>query len=246
MVFESANVLEAALAEAVSDPSRRPQFYKELGAADFYIFQDSPKPLESGAVTIPAGAQLSFRQVSQNGVNYIPVFSSPSRLQMVTQGTPSYIVLNAYEFFRLTRGANVVLNPGSDHTKQFSAAEIAELLDSRLLEPPAECRIGQPARHPQALEEALARHFSGVKEVKRAYLAHFHNPATDAAPHTLVGLEMEGDPTEVVQAAYKAVEGVELFDPPLRFIQLGTSKPVDRYFEEECKPFYRRKLFGLF
>jgi len=246
MVFDSANALEAALAEAVNDPSRRQQFYKELGVADLYLFQDTPKPLEGGATVVAEGAQLSFRQVVQDGVTYIPVFSSPARLQLVTQGTPSYIVLNALEFLRLTRGANIVLNPGSEYSKQFTAEEIAGLLDSRLLEPPQDCRIGQAARHPQALEDALARHFAGVREVKRAYLAHFFNPAVDAAAHTLVGIEMEGDPTAVVEAAFKAASGIELFDPPLQFIQLGTLPPVDRYFEESCKPFYRKKRFGLF
>jgi hypothetical protein len=246
MVFDSANALEAALAEAVTDPSRRPQFYRELGSADLYIFQDSPKPLEGGAMVIPEGAKISFRQVVQDGVTYIPVFSSPIRLQEVTQGTPSYIVLSALEFFRLTRGANVLLNPGSHYSKQFSAAEIADLLDSRLLEPPQECSIGQAARHPQALQDALAAHFAGVREVKRAYIAHFFNPAADAAAHTLVGIEVEGDPVPIVQAAQKAVAGVELFDPPLQFIQLGTVPAVDKYFEESCKPFHRRKRFGLF
>jgi len=246
MVFDSANALEAALAEAANDPTRRQKFYLELGHADFYVFQDTPKPLEGGAAVVPAGAQLSFRQVVQDGVTYLPVFSSPARLQQVTQGTPSYIVFSALEFFRLTRGANVLLNPGSEYSKQFTAAEIAVLLDSRLLEPLQDCSIGQAARHPQALEDALASHFAGVREVKRAYLAHFLNPATDAAAHTLVGIDMEGDPTEVVEAARKAVSGIELFDPPLQFIQLGTLPPVDRYFEDKCKPFYRRKRFGLF
>lgn len=239
---------------ASSDPAHRPQFYRDLAAADFFIVQEGP-PLEpSGRTVLQEGYSLQLRNIDWNGKPFIPVFSSLPRLQAAVQSEVSYIALNALEFMKMARGAELILNPGSDYGKEFTKAEIESLLDGSIWKPSeryvaekaTEVMIGQPSNYPKELVDALARYFRKTKEVKRAYLAHFCNPERDEKPHTLIGVEMTGDWDSVMSGAGMATQGVPIPDPPVDFIQITGAGGVEDYFKRNCRPFYERKLFGIF
>jgi hypothetical protein len=106
--------------------------------------------------------------------------------------------------------------------------------------------LGEPARHPTELVEALKRLFGRRKDVKRAWVAHFHNPETGEPPHTLLALEVDGDWNAVSREIGIVVQSVPLPDPPVDVMQItGRSDGVEDYFKTVA-PFYARKRFGLF
>jgi hypothetical protein len=240
--------------QASSDPAHRPQFYKDLAGADLFIIQEGPPSEQRGWRVLEEGCSLQVRNIEWNGKSFIPVFSSLPRLQAAAQSEVSYIALNALEFMKITRGAELILNPGSEYGKEFTKAEIESLLDGSIWKPSerhviekaTEVMIGKPSNYPKELVDALTRYFKTTKEVKRAYLAHFFNPQRDEKPHTLIGVEVIGDWDSVMSGAGMVTRGVPIPDPPVDFIQITGKGGVEDYFKTGCKPFYERKLFGIF
>lgn len=106
--------------------------------------------------------------------------------------------------------------------------------------------IGQPSNYPAKLVDALTCYFKQTRRVKKAYLAHFFNPEFDEQPHTLIAMQVGGDWESVVAGAGMVAQGIEVPDPPVDFIQITGQGGVEDYFKGECKPFYERKLFGIF
>ena len=152
----------------------------------------------------------------------------------------------------LTRGAQVLLNPGSDYGKEFTVEEIASLLDGTIGQPvqtyvsdkPQQVLLGQPKNYPHALADALSRLFKGLKTVDSAYLVHFHNPSRNVPPHTLIGIAATGDWEDILRQVEIVAQNVEIPDPPVDVIRVDAGN-LSTYFEK-TKPFYKRKVFGLF
>lgn len=254
MAWQPENRLERSLVKAAEDPAHRPQFYKDLVESDFFIVQYGPPPERSGTTVLKEGYQLKIQNIEFNGKPYIPVFSSLVRLQQALQEETGYIALNALELMKITQGAEILLNPGSEFGKEFTREEIQSIVDGSIWKPSQSYRveketqvmIGQPANYPRELADALKRLFKGVKEVKRAYLAHFFNPEQDEKPHTLVGIEASGNWEQVVAQAGLVARDVEIPDPPVDFIQITGRSGAEDYFLNECEPFYKKKVLGFF
>lgn len=254
MSWQPENKLERSLMKATEDPAHRPQFYRDLVESNLFIIQHGPPPESSGKTILQEGYQLKIQNVEFDGKSYVPVFSSLLRLQQALQGEAGYIALNALELMKITQGAEMLLNPGSDFGKEFTREEIRSIVDGSIWEPSESYRveketqvmIGQPANYPRELADTLARLFKGVKEVKRAYLAHFFNPAQDEKPHTLIGIEVSGSWEQVVSQAGLVARDVDVPDPPVDFIQITGKGGADDYFLNECEPFYKKKVLGLF
>src|SRR5262245_36368905 len=124
MSFEPQNQFERILMKAASDPAQRPQFYKDLTGAELFFIQEGPLPEKNERIVLEEEQSLQIREIEQNGKRYIPVFSSLPRLQAVIESEVSFMALNALEFMKITRGAELILNPGSDYAKEFTREEI--------------------------------------------------------------------------------------------------------------------------
>jgi hypothetical protein len=254
MAWQPENSLERSLMRAAEDPAHRPQFYRNLAESNLFIIQHGPPPDRCGTTVLKEGYQLKIQHIDHNGKPYIPVFSSLIRLQQVLQEEAGYVALNALEFMKITQGAEMLLNPGSDFGKEFTREEIQSIVDgsiwkpseSYLVEKETQVMVGQPANYPRELADTLGRLFRRVKEVKRAYLAHFFNPEQDEKPHTLIGIEVSGNWDHVVSQAGLVARDVQIPDPPVDFIQITGKGGVEDYFLNECEPFYKRKILGLF
>lgn len=154
----------------------------------------------------------------------------------------------------MTQGANLLMNPGADYGKEFPKEEIASIIDGSLFRPTerfvaqkdTQVMIGQPANYPTELVAALTRLFKKTRAVKRAYVAHFFNPENDEKAHTLIAIEVTGDWASVMAGVGIVARDVPSPDPPTDFIQITGSGGVEDYFLRDCKPFYERRLFGLF
>ena len=254
MEFIPQNLLEKSLVKAASDPAHRHQFYKDLRQSDFFIIQEGNIPETDRKVILKEGAQLQIQNIEHNGKPYIPVFSSLARLQSVLDREMGYIALNAVEFMRIVQGSEIILNPSIPYGKEFVRDEILSIIDGSIFKPTesfvakkdTQVLIGQPSNYPTELVNALSRYFKKRKEVKNAYLAHFHNPERDEKAHTLVGVEVEGNWDDVMSGVGMIVGDVKIPDPPVDFIQITGNGGIEEYFTSSCKPFYRKKRFGLF
>ena len=254
MPFEPQNELEKSLVRAAKDPAHRPQFYRDLVASDLFIVREGLPPANHQRTVLPAGEKLQIRFVQWNGKNCIPVFSSLPRLEAVIREAGGYLSLNALELMKITKGADLVLNPGSDFGKELVAQEIASLIDGSMWQPSEtyvarkaeQVMIGKPANYPRELADALSRFFKTQKGVKRAFLAHFFHPERDEKPHTLIAIEYGGEWDPIVAGAGIVVRNVTVPDPPVDFFPMTGRHGLEDYFRRESQPFYQRKLFGIF
>jgi hypothetical protein len=255
MQFVPSNELEASLLKAINEPSHRPTFYQDLAGSTVFIIQHGvPIPNEQEKREMQAGESLQILQLESNGKYYIPIFSSLIRLQPVITGEVAYLGINAMELFKMTRGADLLLNPGSEFCKEFSASEIAELIDGtigktaeqRVEEENIDVLIGEPVNYPKDLVESLKKRFAKDKRIKRAWIAQLLDPRVDIKPHTLLALEVTTDFEFILEEIGQSNQGIEIPEPPLDIYQVTGKGELDNYFLRETKPFYARKRFGVF
>ncbi|HZS48254.1 MAG TPA: enhanced serine sensitivity protein SseB C-terminal domain-containing protein [Blastocatellia bacterium] len=248
MAFEPQNDLEQSLMRAATDPAHRPQFYRDFLESDIFVIQAGPPDGESGPTTLESGYQLRIESVKFNGKDCLPIFSSLPRLQAVLKSEATYLALNAREFLKITSGADLVLNPGSPYGKEFTAAEIASLLDGSIWKPSqqyvaeenTQVMLGQPARYPEELVSALKRLFNNRYEVKRAWLAHYYNPKQAEKAHTLIAIETVRNFEQVASEAGIVANNVNVPDPPIDFVQITGKGGFEDYFLKSVEPFYKR------
>jgi len=254
MAFEPQNKLERSLVSAAKDPACRPQFYRDFVESDIFFIEHGHPPVRGGRVTLAQGYQLRIQPVDINGKSYLPIFSSLPRLQAVLKHEAGYISMNALKFLEITKGADLILNSGSDYGKELTSAEIATILDGSIWSPSeryvakknTNVVIGQPARYPGELVGALKRYFEKRNDVKRAWIAHFYNPETGEKPHTMIALEVSGNWDQISGETGMIAKSVSIPDPPVDLIQITGRGGIEDYFLKSTKPFYAKKLFGVF
>jgi len=250
-MFEPDNHLEHSLVKAVTDPSHRPQFYRDLLVSDIFVVNAGGESFDIHDGVLQQGANIQFQSWQRDGESWLPVFSSLNRLQQSLQTETTYLRLNAKSFFEITRGANVILNPNLDYGKEFTAAEIASILDGSIfragqgytVEKETQVLIGQPAAYPTELVNALCRLFPKHPKVKAAYLAHLFNPERDEPAHTLIGIEAAGDWDAIVgdagMVAKEAMPDKEIVD----FVRVSPDDTgVSQYMLHKTKPFYKKSF----
>lgn len=250
MSFEATNTLEEKLIKAVNEPSARPDFYYELRNSEIYAIQGGTNPVQE-TTELTAGQSVQLLSVEMNGKRYIPIFSSLTRMQAFIQEPVQYLAINAVHFFNLTKGADLLLNPGSPFGKEFTAQEIEAILngsvfnaqEAYVVEKNTQTMIGPPAEPPTELLNELSKVFDSLKNVICAYNAQVFNPRTDQAPRTLIAVSYIGKGDQIIAEAGKVAESVQVQYPPVQFIELNGSSGLESYFESKCKPFYLKETF---
>ncbi|MWV44262.1 hypothetical protein GRF59_11520 [Paenibacillus sp. HJL G12] len=251
MSFEATNTLEEKLAKAVNEPSARPDFYNELRNSEIYAIQGGQTPVQE-RTELTAGQSVQLLSVETNGKRYLPIFSSLTRMQDFIKEPVQYLAINALHFFELTKGADVLLNPGSAFGKEFSAREIESILDGSVfnaqeayvVEKNTQTMIGPPSEMPTELLNELRTVFEErLKNVICAYIAQVFNPRTDNAPRTLIAVSYIGKGDHIIAEAGKVAENAVVQFPPIEFIELNGSSGLEGYFESNCKPFYLKETF---
>jgi len=255
MSFDPQNDLERSLMQAAKDPAHRPHFYKDLVQSEILIIQHGePPPEKESRITLDEGMKVQIASIEYQGEPHIPIFSSVPRLQAAITSEVAYLGMNALEFLKMTMGAALILNPGSEYGKEITPQEAASIVDGSIWQPDeryvaqkdTQVLIGQPENYPKELVEALTRFFKTKKQVKRAWVAHFYNPDRDERPHTLVAVDVSDGFDEVLSEAGIVSRDVEIPDPPVDFLPITGRGGIEDYFVKETKPFYKRKILGLF
>ncbi len=247
MAFKPENKLEEALVAAVKDSAAAPDFYRLLlesnllvpGTVERHEFSD--KPFELSPST-----RLNLVPGFKDGERFLPVFSSLTRMQAYVKADSRYLTLNGRTLLEATRGAPLTLNPNSDYGREFTPAQIAQLLDPEPhLQPKGETMevIGE-ADFPLPLVEALTALFAARPQVAAAWMIQVTFADRAREPHPLVGIETAGDWLPLMQAieaaAERAVPGM-VFDiqrvvraSPTSLTQALLSVPP--FYDRDAKP----------
>lgn len=246
-MFEPVNDLEKSLVNAATNPSARPQFFRDLLDADIYILNRGENNPNSADHSYRPGSKLRIQQLKKGDQFWLPIFSSLPRLQQFINSDTDYICMRARDFFEMTRGANIILNPNLAFGKEFLHQEIDQLLDGSIFSPgqtyttPKDTQVllGQPASYPSELVKALSNYFATNPLVNRAYLALVHYPETDEKPHLLIGIDVQDNLERVFGDAAMIASNIldkgELID----FICLDDSG-ICQYLINKTKPFYQK------
>lgn len=255
MAFTPVNELERLLVAASTDPAARPAFYKAILDHNLFVITEGQKPDGSRQFLADENTTISVRNLEVGGKPHIPIFSSVERISAVVSNEVGYIATRGETVFSMFRGSDLILNPGADYGKIFTAAEVNSILDGSILHASASLDVGgkrillgQPSHYPHHIVEPLCRFFSQVPQVQAAYLAHAMIPEMDQEAHTLIGLKVSGNYQKVVAEAGLVVNGASKPGEIVDFVELSKEKSgtINTYLLKNTRPFYaRRKWLGL-
>ncbi|HEY0265970.1 MAG TPA: SseB family protein, partial [Rhizomicrobium sp.] len=130
MAFKPENRLEEALVAAVGDPAAAPDFYRLLLESSLMVLGTAEgHEFSHDSFSLSPNTRLNLVPGFKDGQRYLPVFTSLTRMQDYVKQDSKYLSLNGRILMEVTRGAPLILNPKSDFGREFSPAEIAQLLD---------------------------------------------------------------------------------------------------------------------
>jgi|SRR5690625_2534156 len=249
MESHSENEIEYALRRAAEEPGDRPAFYKLLLDSKIFILGKSDS-LDEGETVLRKDTNVAIiKWQDEDGNPVIPFFTSLLTLQRSIEQEQPYLALMARDFFELTQGSNLVLNPSSPYGKEFYPQEIATLLKSgtnsepehRLIEKETQVLLGQPADYPSEMISAITRLLSKHANVKAAYLASMNQPDVMPSKSLVVGIEGDGKIEEVIREVGAVAADTRPRELPVDLIQVQPSEAgLSEYMLNSTKPFYER------
>lgn len=162
--------VEALLAAAAGDPTAAPAFVTALLESTVIV---------PGVASGDRTANLADL-LGSDGRSVQPFYTSEERLRETLAVVPGFerrfLALPCRVLWQTTRGSTLVLNPHSVHGKEFLPGEIDRLLDGaavltpRVLQAETQVLVGEPARVPPGMKEALAALLRRHPEVEEAVL----------------------------------------------------------------------------
>jgi hypothetical protein len=227
MGFEPLNELEQAMLLAASQESARPAFYRLLLNSDLWVL---------GELT----DRISIETVENAGKKYHPVFTAEQRIDALVREPIPRFAMNGRLLFASTRGADFVINPGSELVKTLSPEEVAWFLAEQR-SAPGTLIVAQPKVHPKRLVKALCVLFTSRSLIRAAHLVYVAREGIDAEGHPMIGLVADADiprlAGEIIAVAEEALPGT-LVD----VVWLNPTGPLDPLQKHvlSVPPFYRR------
>jgi len=249
---DAQNPLEAALLEAIGDPSGRGGFYQSLMDSDLYLvgrLETVEGKSKEGTVTAEPGDRLVLWPRGED--SRIHAYTSLARLRSsIGQSKVPYVGLPSDVLFAaVDPDVDVVLNEGVWFGKQIVPEERRLLVEGTIPGRPEEIQIaegaevllGQPADYPRELVDALRREFARHGGVAEARLAQLHVPSTGQPPHPVVGLRAQGGPgalNAILDSIGPAVQGAVPPGMPVDFVDLDGAG-AGEYLRAESVPFFK-------
>ncbi|HWB28723.1 MAG TPA: enhanced serine sensitivity protein SseB C-terminal domain-containing protein [Chitinophagaceae bacterium] len=239
--------LDALLEKAVKDASYRPEFYKRLLSDKLTVITKD--------LALPQGKQILQEETKINIFSFpdkkIPVFTSPDRIfdKGVVKAQVQYMQMKGYDLFKIVKRATFILNPYSDYGKELLPEEIESILLGKYsnfgykevkVNRGAQMQIGQPAKYPTEIADALKAMFVTFPEVRAAYLGWIFAPGSGDPPHYIFAFEGEGDLKDIISKAGLTVQS--LFKPGefADFIKIDNKDGLSNYLLNNTEPFYKR------
>jgi hypothetical protein len=131
--------LALILEKVATSPAHKAEFRKALLTATVYVMGEieGEDPAKRSQVSLKKGTKVVLRsQQNPDGRNIVPFFSSLEKLQGFIQGEAKYLAIPSTTLFDLARDSTLVLNPGSRVRGEFTAADIARLIEQETGAPP--------------------------------------------------------------------------------------------------------------
>ncbi len=247
--FEPENSLEMSLEKATRNAADRPQFLRDLLGSNIFTITAGDPPAQSGPVSLSQGDEISVLTLEKDGVRFLPIFTSLKRLQQVISAQVNYIKLGARDFFELTRGATIILNPGLAYGKEFTLEEISRMLDGSIfradqrieVQEETQVLIGQPAVYPHELVNALIGCFKNQEDVKAAYLVQIQYPGEGEQPHPLILIDLVRDYERISAEAGSIARSLTNGPTPVDITRVDQSQ-FCQDLVRETKPFYIKPI----
>lgn len=187
-VFTPENDLERAMLQAASEPSRAPEFYRQLLEADLVVLGSR-------------GEQLALDMVKTGAGFFHPLFTSPARLEAYSSDDLPNFTLAGRLLFENTRGAQFLINPRSTLAKTLLPDEISWCLDNFR---GFQFSVLKPETYPTQLVKALCVLFASRSQVRTARLTHIAMPGNESRAHIIIGIEAGGDVSHLVEEIFAA------------------------------------------
>lgn len=236
-LFIPGTPLEEALVRAVKYPALAEDFYRQLLESDVLVMGtvDAPRDL-SGNVTAHAGSSFRLVTGEKDGARFLPIFTAIPRMQAYAQKECEYLAMKGRALLELTRGAPVSVNPGSEYGREFTAAEIVQLLE------PAGPRVVPLTVYPELelplpLANALSELFDRRGDVQTAWMVRIQ---PEGEPMPLVGIETSAD-MDALMADIEAMAQEKLPGLVFDVQQVDPARPAAMAeVLMQAKPFYPR------
>lgn len=261
--------LEQLLKEAATKPAQRPQFLDALLSSNIYCLGFSSHSESEGddqeKVLIEGSHVQLLHFKKQDDSEYLPIFTSLKALQEAIEYEQSYLKMPTKQFFELTIGATIILNPYSEYGKEFLPKEIQGLLNGQYgsfieqyeYQEATNVLLSQPEEYPKEMIEELNSFFKKNGLVKAAFFSQMHDVKRDPQPTFLIGFSLfQSLPEDEFQKLKNSIGHVA-------YTSLANKKPIDllfidepqtkdgigQYLLENVKPFYikpQEKKKGFF
>ena len=250
--------LEQLLEKAAKEPAYRPEFLQQLLIGHIYclgVTDRTTQPMKTEQIHMKQGDELHLQKWKKaDGTEALPFFLSLETLQQSIEEEHSYLYLPTQQFFEMTLGDTLVMNPMSAYGKEFSPGEIRQLLqvdvgqvESYEVQQDTEVLLGQPTEYPYKMVLQLQKFLQTKTQVQAAYLALMHNPQRDAKPTLMIGLQLDMPQPlqldqliqQIGQVAFESLDQPSLVD--LTIIDDQKNDGLSRYMREETTPFYQRE-----
>ncbi|MBT0728135.1 enhanced serine sensitivity protein SseB [Rosenbergiella australiborealis] len=236
--------LEKLLEQAATEPAYRPAFFQALLDADVWVLGRSV----DHTLTAESTVELTHWEKA-DGESIIPFFTSEQVLSEVCESGEPWVKLPVKILFELTRGNNLFLNPKCRTGKEFSASEIAALLDNRgdalseqrVIEGGETLLISAIDELPAQLVSSLTTLFAGLKPVRRAFLAEIRE-GEGLASNLLLGIEADENIDAIIQQAGQVAVDTLPDDALIDLCEI-TDQPtgISHFFTAHITPFYERR-----
>lgn len=135
---------------------------------------------------------------------------------------------------------NIFKKKSGGHNKSALTTILTDRAKMITIEKETKVQIGQPARYPTDMVNALVKLFSERPMVEAAYLGWIFNPESGEPPHYVFALDTEGDLQSLTEEAgfiAKQYLGKSEF---VDFIVISENVGVSDYFLTQTTPFYKR------
>jgi hypothetical protein len=183
--------LEAALVAAQEDRTMHGAFLRALLEAQLLVVGE---PMPDGDLRYGLAA-------TEDGHEFVPVFTSDRALTEARPDSPDHVHVNARAFLEAVRDRDVVVNPEAPPTLALPVPTVANILEfgwegwDWVREENQEATLSLPDDEPTAMFAAMATVLVRHPDVAAAYfgLAALDVDGPDAPPTALIGVDAGGE-----------------------------------------------------
>lgn len=242
---ETKNELETLLEQAATEPAHRPAFFRALLESTVWV----PGMAAEGEQVVEDSALDLQHWEKDDGTSVVPFFTSLEALQQAVDDEQAFVVMPVRTLFEMTLGESLFLNAKLPTGKEFTPREISHLIGEEgnplstqtVLEGGSALLLSEVTEPPAQMIDSLTTLFKSLKTVKRAFLCSIKEQA-DEQTNLLIGIEVEGDIEDVIQAAGSVATDTLPGDEPIDICQVVEGeKGISHFMLAHITPFYEKR-----